>query len=113
MAIYLKSMALLVALLGVLTGAQFASLVMHDEEFQRAALMKQRNEGNVLFESEYRVAEAAHVFLIYSAIGCFLTAVIGGSMLWGLGSLHTKADGSWRVRGPVGPDEGRAEDLPR
>ena len=92
MAVYLKSVAVLVALLGGLAGVQFASLVGHDEEFQRAALMRQRNSGNVLFESEYRVAEAVHVFLIYSAIGCFLTALIGGSVLWGVGTLHTKTD---------------------
>src|SRR5204862_73587 len=28
-----------------------------------------------------------------SAIGCFLTALIGGSLLWGLGAMHTKIDG--------------------
>jgi len=94
MAVYLKSVAVLVALLGVVAGVQFTALVVRDEDFQRAALMRQRNSGNVLFESEYRVAEAAHVFLIYSAIGCFLTALIGGSLLWGLGALHTKSDGS-------------------
>jgi len=94
MAVYLKSVAVLVALLGVLAGVQFTALVVRDEDFQRATLMRQRNSGNVLFESEYRVAEAAHVFLIYSAIGCFLTALIGGSLLWGLGALHTKSDGS-------------------
>jgi hypothetical protein len=94
MAVYLKSVAVLVALLGVLAGVQFTALVVRDEDFQRAVLMRQRNSGNVLFESEYRVAEAAHVFLIYSAIGCFLTALIGGSLLWGLGALHTKSDGS-------------------
>jgi hypothetical protein len=93
MAVYLKSVAVLVALLGVLAGLQFASLVVRDQEFERAAMMRQRNSGNVLFESEYRVAEAAHVFLIYSAIGCFLTALIGGSLLWGLGAMHTKIDG--------------------
>jgi len=92
MAVYLKSVAVLVALLGVLTGSRFASLVMHDEQFQRAAVMRERNAGNVLFESEYRVAEAAHVFLIYSAIGSFLTALIGGSLLWGVGVLHSKLD---------------------
>jgi hypothetical protein len=93
MAVYLKSVAVLVALLGVLAGLQFASLVVRDQEFERAAMMRQRNSGNVLFESEYRVAEAAHVFLIYSAIGCFLTALIGGSLLWGHGAMHTKIDG--------------------
>jgi len=92
MAVYLKSVAVLVVVLGVLTGSQFLRRVIHDEEFQRSALRKERNAGNILFESEYRVAEAGHVFLIYSAVSCFLIALIGGSLLWGVGALHSKAD---------------------
>jgi len=92
MAVYLKSIALLVALLGVLTGSRFVSLVANDENYAKAVIMKERNAGNILFESEFRVAEAGHVFLIYSAVSCFLTALIGGSLLWGLGALHSKMD---------------------
>lgn len=93
MAVTLKSMGALVVLLGVLTGAAFVKLVAGDEAFRRAALVRDRNPGNVLFESEFRLAEARHVFLIYSAVGCFLVAAIGGSLLCGLGSLHGKLDG--------------------
>jgi hypothetical protein len=96
MAVYLRSVAVLVALLGALTGARFTSMVVNDDAFQKALLMKERNAGNILFESEYRVAEAGHVFLIYSAIGSFLTALIGGSLLWGLGVLHSKIDRATR-----------------
>ena len=92
MAVYLKSVAVLVVVLAVLSGSQFARLLIHDEEFQRAALMRERNAGNILFESEYRVAEAGHIFLIYSAVSCFLIALIGGSLLWGIGALHSKVD---------------------
>ena len=92
MAGYLKAVGAIVALLGILTGVRFVTLVRNDETFARAALMKERNAGNILFESEYRVAEAAHVFLIYSALSSFLIAIIGGSLLWGLGSLHQKVD---------------------
>jgi hypothetical protein len=94
MAAYLKSLAAFVVLLGVLTGLGFVSRIAGDEAYQRARMMRERNAGNVLFESEYRVAEAGHVFLIYSAVSCFLTALIGGSLLWGLGSLHSKIDGA-------------------
>jgi hypothetical protein len=90
MAAYLKSVAALVALAGLLVGARFVTLVQNDEAFARAAMMRERNAGNILFESEYRVAEASHVFLVYSAASSFLIALIGGSLLWGLGALHTK-----------------------
>lgn len=93
MAVYLKSVGALVVLLGVLTGAAFVKRVAGDEAFQKSARARERNPGNVLFESEYRIAEAGHVFMIYSAVGCFLVAAIGGSLLWGLGALHAKLDG--------------------
>ena len=92
MAVYLKSVAVLIALLGVLAGTRFTLMVADDEDYSRAALLKDRNAGNLLFESEYRVAAAGHVFLIYSAVGAFLTALIGGSTLRGLGTLHGKLD---------------------
>lgn len=92
MAGYLKSVAAIVALLGALAGARFVTLARNDEAFTRAAMMRERNTGNILFESEYRVAEAGHVFLIYSAVSSFLIAMIGGSLLWGLGVLHAKVD---------------------
>jgi hypothetical protein len=92
MAVYLKSIAGLVVLFGVLTGSRFVSLIANDENFAKAALGKERNAGNILYESEYRVAEAGHIFLIYSAVSSFMTALIGGSLLWGVGSLHSKID---------------------
>lgn len=92
MSVYLKSLAVVVAMLGTLAGVGFVQRVLADQEFERASLMRERNSGNLLFESEYRIAQAAHLFLIYSAIGSFLIAVVGGSLLWGVGSLHGKLE---------------------
>jgi len=92
MAVYLKSLGALVAVLGILMGFGFMRRALGDEAYERAAKIRERNPGNVLFESEYRMAEARRVFLVYSAASCFLTAVIGGSLLWGVGALHTKLD---------------------
>jgi hypothetical protein len=92
MAIYLRVAGALVVALSVLCGAAFIREARGDEAYHRAKMMRERNAGNVLFESEFRVAEARHVFIIYSAVGCFLTALVGGSLLWGLGSLHAKID---------------------
>jgi hypothetical protein len=100
-AVYLKSVAVLVVLFGVLSGAGFAHRAVRDEEFFRARLVRERNAGNILFESEFRVALAGHIFLIYSAASCFLMALMGGSLLWGLGALHTKIDAATGGREPV------------
>ena len=92
MAVYLKTVGAVVLVAGLLMGVGFVQRALGDEEYRRVALMRERNPGNVLFESEYRVAEARRIFVFYSAAGSFLIAVIGGSLLWGLGSLHTKID---------------------
>jgi hypothetical protein len=36
---------------------------------------------------------AGYLFSIYSAVGSFLIALVGGSLLWGIGALHSKLDG--------------------
>jgi hypothetical protein len=92
MAVYLKSVAALLGFLGILAGLRFTSLALHDEAFRRAALAQQRNAGNILFESEFRVSRAGHLFLVYSAAGSFVIALVGGSLLWGVGALHAKLD---------------------
>lgn len=93
MARYLKAVAILVVLFGLACGVRFAHLAKGDADYARKKLARERNVGNMLFEAEYRVAEARHLFLVYSSAGGFLIAVVGGSLLWGLGSLHGKLDG--------------------
>lgn len=90
MAMYLKSLGAIVAVGGILLGFGFLHRGLGDEEYTRARLARDRNPGNVLFESELRIAEGKRVFLFYSSAACFLTGIIGGSLLWGVGSLHTR-----------------------
>jgi hypothetical protein len=92
MAVYLKTLAIVTALFGLLSCGLFTTASITDEPYYRAAAARERNAGNVLFETEYRVARAQHVFLIYSAVGSLLTALVGGSLLWGLAVLHRKLD---------------------
>ncbi len=92
MSTYLKAMAVVVAIAGTLVGSAFLLRVLRDEAYAQAAMLRERNSGNLLFESEFRVAQAEHVFLAYSSIGSFLIALIGGSLLWGVGELHAKLD---------------------
>jgi len=92
MARYLKTMAVLTALFGIAIGFGFASLVRGDQEYALRRGARERNPGNILFETEFRVAEARHVFLVYSATAGFLVAMVGGSLLWGVGALHARLD---------------------
>lgn len=92
MATYLRVVAIAVAIFGALAGAFFARLVFADAEYDLKRQARERNLGNVLFETEFRVAEARHLFLVYSATAGFLVAIVGGSTLWGLAALHARLD---------------------
>lgn len=92
MATYLRVVAVAVAVFGALAGAGFARLAFGDADFDLKRRARERNLGNVLFETEFRVAEARHLFLVYSSTAGFLVAIVGGSTLWGLGALHARLD---------------------
>lgn len=93
MANYLKALAVVVAVLGALAGIVFLRAVGEgSEEYRRAELLRERNPGSMPYELEFGVAQSRRVFLVYSAAGSLLIAVVGGSLLWGLGSLHAKVD---------------------
>jgi hypothetical protein len=92
MATYLKAVGWLVMVLGIVAGLMFVAGVVGDEPYYRAKMALDRNPGNVFFETEFRVALARHVFIVSYAVSAFLTALIGGSLLLGLGALHRKLD---------------------
>ena len=92
MAGYLKTMAVLIGLFGFFFGFAFAYQVVSDQEYALKRLARERNPGNILFDGEFRMAEARHIFLIYSASGSFLIGLVGGSLLWGVGALHSRLD---------------------
>jgi hypothetical protein len=92
MAAYLKAMAVIVGLFGLLCGVAFSYQLATDQEYSLKKLARERNPGNILFDTEFRVAEARHIFLLYSATGGFLITFVGASLLWGLGALHQRLD---------------------
>ena len=92
MAGYLKAMAVIVGLFGLFCGLGFGYQAVSDAEYSLKRLARERNPGNILFDTEFRVAEARHIFLVYSATGGFLITFVGGSLLWGLGALHSRLD---------------------
>lgn len=59
----------------------FASFVLRDEKFEKARLLRERNPGNVMYESEYFVAATVRGFLIGGAVGGGLLALNGATLL--------------------------------
>jgi hypothetical protein len=71
--------ALVAAGLAALIG--FSVFVMRDERFEKAALFKERNPGNVMYESQYFAAFTIHTFLVSGAICGALLALNGTTLL--------------------------------
>ncbi len=69
----------------------FSIFVLRDERFQKAALLKDRNAGNVFYEGEYFAALTLHVFLISGAAAGGLLALNGATLLL-VGRLMTEQE---------------------
>jgi hypothetical protein len=72
--------------LGVVLALVFVVGMVRDEEYHRAALVRDRNPGNVLFEAEYK---GALVMRAFESVGVIvgILLVINGATLLGLGTL--------------------------
>src|SRR5215470_11746757 len=84
--------AALVAI-GVALLLGFSIFVLRDERFQKAGLLKDRNPGNVLYESQYFAAATIHLFLLSGATAGGLLA-LNGATLFLVGRLMTQQEAS-------------------
>lgn len=82
--------ALVAVGLAVLVG--FAVFVVGDERFQKAGMLKDRNPGNVLYESQYFAAATIHLFLISGAVAGGLLA-LNGATFFLLGRVMGRQEG--------------------
>ena len=76
-----KALGSILAALGLVLLVTFAFFVVRDEHFQKASLLKERNPGNVMYESEFFAAFTIHVFLVGGAIVGALLALNGATLL--------------------------------
>lgn len=66
--------------LAVLIG--FSVSVVRDDRYDKTALLKERNPGNMLYESQYFVAATIRVVLIAGAVSGVLLAIQGVTFLF-------------------------------
>jgi hypothetical protein len=81
MATVCKTLGGLLLAVGLAGLVAFASFVLRDEKFGKARLMRERNPGNVMYESEYFVAATVRGFLIGGAVAGGLLALNGTTLL--------------------------------
>ena len=86
-----KTVGMILLAVGLAALIGFSAYVVRDEQFSKAALLKERNPGNVLYESQYFVAATIRVFLIAGAVGGALLALNGATLLL-VGSVAARQD---------------------
>jgi hypothetical protein len=80
---------LLAAGLAVLIG--FTVFVWNDERFHKASMLKERNPGNVMYETQYFAAFTIHTFLVSGAV-CGALLALNGTTLLLLGIVAGRQD---------------------
>ena len=94
----------ILSILGVALALAFMIGIARDAEYQRAALARERNPGNVMYDAEFKGAQVRRAF---EAIGVIvgILLVINGTTLLGLGVLADRVPRKKRDQGSVPPDD--------
>ena len=91
------------AVLGIMLALGFVFSILHDENYARAALVRERNPGNVMYEAEFKGALVVRAF---QAVGLIVGVllVIHGTTLVGLGMLAERVARQKLSRRPLPPE---------
>lgn len=71
-------------LLGIVVAVTFTVVIARDDAYRSAALAATRNPGNVMYEAEFKGAQARRAFGLVGVIAGILLA-LNGATLTGLG----------------------------
>jgi hypothetical protein len=87
-----KALGATLVAIGLATLIGFASFAVRDERYSKAVLLKERNPGNMLYESQYFVAATIRMFLVAGAVAGGLLAVNGVTLLL-IGRVAARREG--------------------
>ena len=93
MARYLQVLGLLLCALGVAGSAWCAIGAGADEAYFKAAKALEKYPGNVLYTTEFKMAEPRHMLLLAGASASAPLGVILGSICIGIGAVLRRSDG--------------------
>ncbi len=92
MGLYLRGMAALLLLGGLLIAAVAASWAVFDEPFFKATEALARHPDHVLFQGEYYAALVRHIAYILVAIVGLLLGTVASAMLFGLHAVMARLE---------------------
>jgi hypothetical protein len=90
--LYLRSMAGLLLLGGLLIAVIAGSWAVFDEPFFKAAEALERHPDHVLFQGEYYAALVRHIAYIVIAIVGFLLGTVASAMLFGMHAVMVRLE---------------------
>jgi hypothetical protein len=87
MALYLRALGALLIVLGIVGTISCWRGVLADDAYYRAAKGLEKYPANVLFQTEFKMAEPRHMLLLAGAYGSVTAGLVFGSMCLGIGSV--------------------------
>ena len=107
MAAYMRILGLTLVLLGAAGSFTAWRGAANDEAYFRALKGMEKYPGNVLYQTEFKMAEPRHMLLLGAAFASAPAGLVLGSLCLGLGSLLARSPKLPKAgqSGPSGPRE--------
>ena len=87
MALYMRALGSLLVVLGIVGTILCGRSASTDEAYYRALKGMEKYPGNVLFQTELKMAEPRHMLLLAGAYGGVASGLVLGSLCLGVGAL--------------------------
>ena len=91
MALYMRALGWLLIVLGIAGTVSCWRGVVGDETYYRALKGMEKYPGNVLFQTEFKMAEPRHMLLLAGAYGSVTAGLVFGSICLGLGAVISRS----------------------
>jgi hypothetical protein len=89
---YLRVLAVVLLVAGLLGCVLATSAALGDEAYYRAAGALDRHRDHILFQAEYQAALARHAAYIVAAVVCAVGGVVGSTLLFALAAVLRRLD---------------------
>ena len=90
MTLYLRALGSVLIVLGIVGSVYCWKQAADDDAYFRALKGLEKYPGNVLYQTEFKMAEPRHMMLLGGAYGLGATGVVLGSLCLGLGAVLSR-----------------------
>ena len=87
---FLRGLALLLLIAGIITCVMATQAVLNDDAYFRAASALERHADHILFQAEYQAALARHAAYLVTAVVAAVAGVVGSAILFALAGVLSR-----------------------